>query len=636
MAKLIPAFLDFESFWSVEHSLTKMYPALYVMHPETELISLAYKIGDDQTFVLFGEDNIKEWAKSIDWTDKLVVGHNMSGFDSMICRWRLGIKPAMWGCTLAMSRPLHALDVGGSLGKLVAHYGLGVKDQTALINTKGRHLKDFTFDERAAMEEYNKADTEQCAALFKIFLPQTPKKEMKLIDATVRMLVEPKFVVDRDLLTSTLISEKAKKREMLIGLAAEFGADANDDEDFAAEMVRMNLASAGKFAAFLESKGVEVPMKASPSNPEKLTYALAKTDQDFLDLQEHEDPVVSAAALARLGVKSTLLETRITAFLDVSARVKGRLPVPLRYYGGHTGRWSGEQYNPQNLPRVTGNKPSDCLRNSLQALPGYKVVVADLSGIELRVNHFLWQVPSSMELYQADPEKADLYKDFAAMLYNKAVTDVTKDERQIGKVAHLGLGFSAGYKTFVRIAKMMGGVDITEDESMEVVGKWRDAYGEIVQGWKTCQRSLAAIVRGAKTEIDPWGLVVTDGDGFVLPSGRKIRYPDLRQEETNNGKAWMYGQGRNKVFLSGGKCDENIVQALARDVIADNMLQVHKLTGKWPALTVHDELVYVVPEAEAPAHLDLVQSVMRTPPTWWPELVVWSAGDIANTYGASK
>jgi len=116
--------------------------------------------------------------------------------------------------------------------------------------------------------------------------------------------------------------------------------------------------------------------------------------------------------------------------------------------------------------------------------------VADLSGIELRVNHFLWKVESSMSLFKADPEKADLYKDFASKLYEKPVGEVTKEERQVGKVAHLGLGFGAGAKTFQNVAKLMGGVDLSEEESQNVVDKWRNTYDDIKQGWRTCHDML--------------------------------------------------------------------------------------------------------------------------------------------------
>lgn len=660
MSALTPVCIDLETFWSQTHTLSKMNPVAYCVHPETELISLAYKFGEDKAHCIVGEADIKAWCKAVDWSDKLVYGHNMSGFDAMILKWRLGIKPAMWGCTLAMARPHHAITVGGSLAKLVEHYKLGVKDQAILHNTKGRHLKDFSPAEVADMKVYNKKDVEQCAGLFKRLLPKTPKKEMLAIDMTVRMLVEPKFRIDTQLLQDTLVIERQRKKRALLELAKELGlypkyslpTDAGADEeerllvtineltggvDAVVEDVRAQLASAPKFATFLGLRGVEPPTKPSPSNPDKMTFALSKTDEEFLALREHDDPLVAAAVNARLDVKSTILESRIEKFLEVARCTGGRMPIAKVYYGAHTGRFSGAfGLNQENLPRVSG-KPSDALRNCLIAPPGHKVVVADLSGIELRVNHFLWQVPSSMALFQADPEKADLYKDFASKLYGVPVDEVSKPQRQVGKVAHLGLGYGAGAGTFKSVAKIMGGVNLTADESQNIVTKWRDAYPEIVRGWKTCHRALDAVALGSAAEVDPWGLVTTDAEGFVLPSGRKIRYPGLRKEmNRDNREEWVYGEGRHKTRIYAGKCTENIVQALARDILRDNAIEIEKRTGMYPVHTVHDELIYMVEEAQADQHLALVQEVMRTPPAWFPQLVTWSEGDVADSYGAAK
>jgi hypothetical protein len=188
------------------------------------------------------------------------------------------------------------------------------------------------------------------------------------------------------------------------------------------------------------------------------------------------------------------------------------------------------------------------------------------------------------------------------------------------------------------VAKLMGGVDITEDESRDIVNRWRDTYSEITQGWRTCHGALPTIMRGATGKaVDPWGMVYPVAEGLKTPKGI-IRYPDLRTErnEDDNRMEFIYGNGRNKARIYAGKIDENIVQHLARCVIADNALTVQKVSGLDPALMVHDELVYVVPEDEAQPILDVVQKVMRTPPLWWPELVTWSEGDIADTYGDAK
>jgi len=599
-------------------------------------------MNDESSVVIVGEDAVQEYVDSVDWSQYWVVGHNLSGFDAMILSWRLGIKPKLWGCTLAMARPIHAKDVGLSLAKLVDHYELGRKDQSALLATKGRHLSDFTEQEVADMCTYNAADTDQCYALLRKLIPQTRRDEVKLLDMTIRMLIEPRFDADVDLLRRTLEEESIRRQQAMLDAAKTM--DVYDplvsEEDNIAAVLKV-LSSAAKFATFLQTLGVEVPLKVSPRTGKDIP-ALAKTDEDFLALQEHQNPVVASAAAARLDAKSTILQTRIQAFLDAAgAHPKSQVPIPLKYYGADTtGRWSGWGYNPQNLPRINpyNQRPSDALRKSLVAPPGHKVVVADLSGIELRVNHFLWKVPSSVDMFVSDPEKADLYKDFASRLYDVPFAEVTKQQRQVGKVAHLGLGFGAGWKTFMTVAKVMGGVELEENESRDIVDKWRSQYYEIAQGWRTCHNVLPTIMRGSTgTPVDPWGMVVPVPEGLQTPKGI-IRYPDLRTErnEDDGRMEFVYGHGRNKARIYAGKIDENIVQHLARCVIADNALTVQGLTKLNPALMVHDELVYVVPEDEAQLMLDIVQQVMRTPPVWWPELVTWSEGDIADTYGDAK
>jgi len=633
--------VDLETYWSVTHSLSKMSPIAYCMHPDTEIISCAFKFDDGPTEVIFGEADVIAYANKVDWSQYWVVGHNLSGFDAMILSWRMGIKPKLWGCTLAMARPIHAKDVGGSLAKLVEHYQLGHKDQSVLMQTKGRNLCDFTEQEIADMKRYNADDVDQCYALLRRLIKQTRRDEVKLIDMTIRMLVEPQFESNAALLEKTLFEEGERKKAMLVEASKILEVyDALESADTNADAALKLLSSAAKFAAFLRSLDVPVPTKVSPRTGKEIP-ALAKTDEDFIALQGHDNPVVATAAAARLEAKSTILQTRIQAFLDAAeAHPQSKVPIPLKYYGADTtGRWSGWGYNPQNLPRVNpyNPRPSDALRKSLVAPPGHKVVVADLSGIELRVNHFLWKVPASVEMYQNDPEKADLYKDFASKLYDVPFDDVTKEQRQVGKVAHLGLGFGAGWKTFMTVAKLMGGVDITEDESQDIVNRWRDAYYEITSGWRTCHAALPTILRGATGKaVDPWGMITPVPEGLKTPKGL-IRYPALRTERNDDNRMeFVYGHGRNKARIYAGKIDENIVQHLARCVIADNALTVQKITGLNPALMVHDELVYVVPDDEAEETLATVQQVMRTPPEWWPELVTWSEGDIADTYGDAK
>lgn len=656
---MTPVFLDFETYWSKTHSLTRMSPIAYVLHPDTEIQSLAYKIGTGDTEVIFGERSIRKWAEEMDWSDKMAIAHNMSGFDALLCVWRVGIEPKAWGCTMAMARPTFAKTVGCSLKAVAQALGLGKKLNLEATNTKGKRLKEFSAEEKEAMLVYNKQDTDLCAAIFNRLAPCTSNKEMKLIDMTVNMLVYPQFVLDRPLLENTLKKERARKTKMILRVA-DFISDGEDISGLPVnariETTTKLLASPMKFASLLRSCDIAVPMKPSPSDPERQIPALAKTDQEYIALQDHPNELVEAAARARLGVKSTILEKRIERFLEVADATTGFMPIALMYYGADTtGRWSASgsfKLNQQNLPRVDPDetKLSDALRKSLRAPEGYKVVVADLSGIELRVNHFLWKVTGSMKLFQENPHTADLYRAFAARLYVKTEEDVTKSERHIGKMSHLGLGFGAGAKTFRIAAKAMGGVDLDDTEAERIVEEWRKLYSSIRKGWRRCHKVLQNIYdMGCETEynmdestwIDPWKMCVTTPTGIKTPVG-EIHYPELHPEEVEDSRyggvktEWSYGEGRHKTRIYAGKITENIVQHLARGILADMALafRATELGRLYPlAHTVHDELVYVVRDDHAQEVLDGVQKIMKNGVTWWPELVTSSEGDIAQTYG---
>ena len=638
--------LDYETHWAKDYTLSKMSAKAYIDDPRFQVISATLMVDDGEVVGAHGPSDVAalmaEYRSLME--GGMVVAHNMTGFDAYILQYVYGIVPRMWGDTVAMARPIYGKVCNLSLASLVEHLKIGVKNNAVLLNTCGKRYEDFTAQELDDMMVYNKADTWQCRQLFKHLTSFFSAKELWHIDATVRMRTEPKFVLDTGLLKTTLASEKERQAEVLLDLARQMNWLVTPDTD-PIELARANLASAPKFSHMLGMLGVEVPMKTSATTGKQIP-ALAKSDEAFLVLQEHPDPRVAAAAVARLDVKSTLLATRIEKFLDEADHHDGYLPVPLKYCGADTtGRDSGESFNPQNLPRVNPSNPraSDALRMSLRAPEGYVVGVADQSGIELRVNHFLWKVPESMALYQASPDKADLYKAFAATLTGKAPEQVSKDERQLGKVASLGLGYGSGWVTFQKVAKLMGGVELSDGDAQRTVDTFRSHYPEIVRGWRTCHSALDAVFSGERMQVDPRGLLHTCKEGIALPSGRLIRYPNLHQEDEKDdqgnptGKTeWWYGYGRHRARIYAGKITENAVQALARDSVFDAAIDFYRLTGYRPALKVHDELVYVWPEADAPRLLDQLQGILRTPPKWWPELVVWSEGDIAQCYGDAK
>ncbi len=639
-------FLDAESYWDQEYTLKKLSPGEYITDERFELQSMSIRIDPSRnvrgiTNVYFGEAAIRAALDAANIEDAMVIGHNMSGFDALIFTWKLGYNPKLFCCTLAMARAVVGHETSLGLGALVKFFKIGVKNDAILHATRGRRLAQFTPDELQSMTTYNGEDTDQCSDIFYRLLPYFTAAELWHIDCTIRARVFPELRVNEKLLLTALAKEKESKREDLLELAEAIGVERGITDDHTFEAIRARLASAPKFVSLLEDLGVEVPYKPSPKNPKKLIPALAKTDEGFLELLDSDDELVASAAAARLSIKSTLLETRITKIVTASRHSpNGALPAPYKYGGAKvTLRWSGEEYNLQNLPRIDAADPknSDALRQCIEAPEGFVIGQADQSGIELRINHHLWQCRRSMQLYKLSAV-ADLYRDFSSNLYLCTPEAVTKPQRQVGKVAHLGLGFGAGPTTFMRVARIQGKIKMELPQATQVTYAWRDTYHEIPEGWRLCQEAIPYMAEGTERGIDPGGLCHTVKDGIVLPTGHIIRYPGLRQclmEDPTTHKdkwEWIYGYGRFVRRLYGPKMTENMVQAMARDTVAEDALEFFKQTGyRWKTMT-HDELVYLWREAEAQGLLAILQAQMRKPRTWWPELVLWSEGGIGHTY----
>ena len=191
----------------------------------------------------------------------------------------------------------------------------------------------------------------------------------------------------------------------------------------------------------LQAAGVEPPQKISPTTGETV-WAFAKSDKDFTDLEEHEDPYVQALVAARLGHKTTIEETRTRRLIAVANQhwINGTppcsLPVPLKVSGAHTHRFSGDwKFNLQNLKR--GGE----LRRAIRARTGEKLVSVDASQIEARI---LAELAGEQWLMQAFREGRDVYAEFGTDVFGVPVNKKDyPDERFIGKTAVLQLGYGA-------------------------------------------------------------------------------------------------------------------------------------------------------------------------------------------------
>lgn len=618
--------IDFETYYDKDFSLSKMTTEAYIRSPDFEVIGVGIKVNNYPTDWYSG-DNVGKFLKSLDYRDKAILCHN-TAFDGAILSWHYGIKPKLWLDTLSMARPLHQMTVGGSLKALATYYGLGAKGEEVL-NALGKRRADFTPDELSRYGEYCKNDVELTYQLFKKLSKGFPTSELLVIDQTLRMYTEPAIQLDRELLEKHLAEVKIRKRTLI----QDMGLTGISDE-----AITKTLMSNQIFAKYLTNLGVTPPTKVS-ARTGKETFAFGKTDKAFTDLLEHPDERVQVAVSARLGVKSTIEETRTENLIRVSER--GRLPIMLNYYGAHTGRFSGgDKLNLQNLP-ARGN---NTIRRALKAPDGQVLVACDSSQIEARM--VAW-VAEQHDLVQAFAEGRDVYSEFASEVYGRTITKADKVERFVGKTCILGLGYGMGAEKFRRtleIGQAGISVKIELSEAERIVRLYRQKNHRIVQLWNKCGQALGGIVSRQAGQIAR--MITYDEQGIRLPNGLYVRYPALRQKDNNYeyiADARTYRKAvvdrvttGNTTDISwtkiyGGKVTENIIQAMARIVVAEQMVNIGK--HYHVAFQVHDEIIITAPGDEATDAEKLLVEVMSTPPTWAQDLPVACEAGHATNYG---
>ena len=599
--------IDFETYYSQTFSLTKVTTEEYIRSPEFETIGVCVQEqGEMPVFFSGTKTATKAFLDKYELHKHMVVAHNAM-FDMAILSWQFDIRPRAIVDTLSMARAIHGTEVGGSLAKLAEHYQLGVKGEEVL-KMQGKRRIDISPTDMDKYGDYCINDVVLTLALFEKMVGDFPMEELKLIDLTIRMFTEPTLRLDAQVLRDHLDEIQFKKRTLLkTGLNKE------------------DLMSNDKFAGLLEAYGVKPPRKISPTTG-KETWAFAKTDEAFKALLEHENEEVQLLTSARLGIKSTIEETRTERFIDIADR--GLLPIPLRYYAAHTGRWGGDdKVNLQNLPR--GSK----LKYAIKAQDGYVVVDSDSSQIEART--LAWLAEQN-DLVDAFEKGEDVYKIMASSIYNKDIAQITKDERFVGKTTILGSGYGMGGKKFQAQLKNFN-VDIAEEEASRIVSVYRETYEWIPVLWQKAHKALDAILNDQAMDLGRGGVLKVEGKkGILLPNGLYMKYPNLRQVQNEQGRLeYVYDTKKGKAVIPnriyGGKVVENVCQALARIIIGHQMLIIAK---KYKVvMTVHDAIAVAVPDAEKETAQEFVEMCMRLRPDWALELPLNCESGVGVSYG---
>ena len=626
--------LDFETFYDADYTLSKLSTSEYIRDPRFEAQMVGIKIGRRKTKVVPAPKIAAELAK-IDWSTHSLLCHHAQ-FDGFILSHHYGIQPKRIYCTLSMARGLHSNDIGAGLDEVAQFYGGRGKIEGALDGLKGLRYADLQNPaNKAAWNEgvaYCANDVDEMVRIFEAMLPKMPVAEMDIVDVTCRLFTDPVLKVDTDRVKVELTREIAEKEELLlsiIGTQAEVAARLLTiapkgkaqigwtPRQCLLEEARKALAGSESFADLLRAEGVDPPRKISPAyfkhrdETKKFAYAFSKTDLEFTALQEHPSKRVRDLVEGRLAVKSTLSETRAGRFLKAGEGGQS-LPVYLRYYGAHTGRWSaGNKMNMQNLPR--GGE----LRKSIKAPDGHVIVVVDSGQIEARVNAWLWGQHDLLEDFRRGDKglDRDVYCKFADSVYGREITKADKDERFVGKVAVLGLGYQMGAAKFqntLALGSMGPPVYFELSVCQKIVQTYRRKNDKIVQGWRICASIIADMAAGRSGSYGP---LSWEKETIWLPNGMSLKYPGLRQvvvDEDN--QEWRYKRKGEDAKIYGGLLCENIVQALARIIVGEQLLRIAKKYRV--VMTTHDEVAALARTRSAKVAYEFMLKQMRIPPAW--------------------
>lgn len=601
--------IDFETYYGKDLGFKTHTTEEYVRHDDFEVIGVAVAVNDEEPTWFSGPaSDTQTFLNKFDWSNSFALAHNTQ-FDGAILNWIFKIKPKGYLDTLCMARALHGVEAGGSLKALAERYNIGVKG-TEVDDAYGKRRKDFTPEALEQYGSYCRNDVVLTRTLFNIFMEKFPMKELKVIDTTLRMFVEPTLRLNLPMLEAHLETVKERKAKLL--------AVAEADKD--------SLMSNDKFAELLKLLGVEPPTKIS-ARTGKQAWAFAKTDEEFKALLEHTDPRVQALVSARLGNKTTLEETRTQRFIDIALR--GALPVPIKYYAAHTGRWGGDdKINLQNLPSRGQN--ANKLKMAIEAPEGYVIIDSDSSQIEARTVAWL---AGQTDLVEAFDKGEDVYKIMASAIYGKDESEITKEERFVGKTTILGAGYGMGGAKFQAQLKTFG-VEMSAEECARIISVYRSRYSKVPLLWRQAQGCVEALVTRQGATFGEVDAVVFDASqgGFLLPSGLWQKYEGLTKVFDPEGKPqYQYKTRKGVVKIYGGKVVENICQAVARCVIAEQMLMIAKRYKV--VLTVHDAIACIAKEDEAKEAQEYVEQCMRYRPRWCQTLPLNCESGVGRSYG---
>lgn len=661
--------LDFETYFDSDYSMRSMSTLDYITDNRFEAISVADTwmtpaFAEDYRFntaFTHGEDvvakRIRHLAQCVDNCTWLIQN---AKFDASVLAHKYGVYPKYVVDLLGIARALHPRAKNG-LGALCERYKLEAKGETAnfsgatfrtnrFIPGKSRKrgpkmpiaVPAMSAEKLAELEVYNRGDNYREWELFTLMLPQLQNAptELRLMQHSLELFTKPVLRCDFD--------HGAKLVDaMEIRIAKSIPHGCTHDE------ISGNLSFEHLLNEALIAAG-DVPGAYHKWGAKGAAYALAKTDPEREKLLAHPDARVRDLMQARTAIKSWPNHiSRVKNIMAMAKACDGAMPVPLRYWGAHTGRWSGEEdINLQNMAKQ-GDPLLIAIRGLLIAPPGMMLVIADASAIEARV--LAW-IAGEWWLVDKFAANAEVYCDLAMKItglkglrkpkrkgmFIPQVEDKMEQLRGLGKVGVLGCGYGMGKQRALDYANGSPyNLGITQTMADKIVDTYRAENKAIVAFWSDIEKAFSYVVRYRRPCDLPRGLrfdpYSDTGVSITLPNGRELRYESCRivPDPKRNGRDSL------RIFnpiehtwehVWGGHLTENVVQAISRDILAEALLRLEDL-GHHTAHHIHDELVIVAKQQDAADVLKVAEQEIGRTPAWAPRMALAAEGVLSERYG---
>ncbi|MCX6984124.1 MAG: DNA polymerase [Lentisphaerae bacterium] len=639
--------IDFETYYDKGYSLKKLNYIEYVHDSRFKIHGVAIKHPAGRTeFRTDVSTAIKELQAAYgESLEKVCVVMHNAAFDAYVLKVKFDIVPANIIDTMLCTRLLHNPMQSASLQELAKRYSLQDKGDLEFMCA----VESPTPEQLAKLSAYAINDVEITSQLAGIMIPKVgPAIEFWIMEHTIKMFLERSFSIDIEPSQNAL-------REVDEHLNKELS-----DAGYTHAQISGNKTFVELLFAALASTGRVVPMKPGKKGP---IPAISVDDEAMQELLDDLDQQVKVLAGLRILVKSIPnIKSKLEYLITAAALTGGHFPPLIEYHKAGPGRFAGGNgFNIQNMADPDKTSSEIC-RVAAGAPYGYTLVACDACQIEARI---LSYVSGQLDLHAEFAGKSDVYSEFASGVFGEKVmktkgtspTELRMNAlRNVGKTAILGLGYSMGPERFIDSMKesldgrnLFDNGVLTDTICRKIVSAYRKKYSWIKKFWGNCEEAFISAAEGTDNSLGEYLYFSCDADTVYikLPSGRKLVYPDVviseprkklieYLDEFDDLKSFeickpeiTYG---NNVNLYGGKITENIVQAIARDLLVDVIFRLE--TAGYPVIChIHDEVICYVKEAEANKCLERMICEWRRIPAWISGLVLDAEGTTGNNFG---